>query len=87
MVTHTTYMTDCTRVLTDYSLCRWRLNNEIIDLNEDERHYSLVGGNLVISSPIKTKHEGKYSCLATNLHGTVISQEGLVQFGCKWPRC
>lgn len=66
---------------------RWRLNNMIIDLNEEGSHYSLAGGNLVISNPIKTKHEGKYSCLATNIYGTVISQEGSVQFGCKWPRC
>uniref|UniRef100_A0A3Q3JLT3 Ig-like domain-containing protein n=1 Tax=Monopterus albus TaxID=43700 RepID=A0A3Q3JLT3_MONAL len=62
-------------------LCRWKLNNVLIDLNEEGSHYSLVGGNLVISNPIKTTHEGKYSCLATNTHGTVVSQEGLVQFG------
>uniref|UniRef100_A0A7N6BN63 Contactin 1 n=1 Tax=Anabas testudineus TaxID=64144 RepID=A0A7N6BN63_ANATE len=60
---------------------KWRLNNMIIDLNEEGSHYSLAGGNLVISNPIKTKHEGKYSCLATNIYGTVISQEGSVQFG------
>uniref|UniRef100_A0A3Q3JEG8 Contactin 1 n=1 Tax=Monopterus albus TaxID=43700 RepID=A0A3Q3JEG8_MONAL len=60
---------------------KWKLNNVLIDLNEEGSHYSLVGGNLVISNPIKTTHEGKYSCLATNTHGTVVSQEGLVQFG------
>lgn len=64
--------------------CRWRLNNVLIDLTEKDSHYSVAGGNLVISNPIKTKHEGKYSCLATNTYGTVISQEGSVQFGCKW---
>lgn len=78
----------CTTVLTLIVFsCRWKLNNAIIDLNEKGSHYSLAGGNLVISNPIKTKHEGKYSCLATNMYGTVVSQEGSVQFGCKWPKC
>ncbi|XP_026167526.1 contactin-1a-like [Mastacembelus armatus] len=60
---------------------KWKLNNTIIDLNEEGSHYSLAGGNLVISNPIKTKHEGRYYCLATNKYGTVVSQEGSVQFG------
>lgn len=54
-----------------------------IDLNAEGGHYSLMGGYLVISNPIKLQHVGKYSCLATNMYGTVISQEALVQFGCK----
>lgn len=54
-----------------------------IDLNAKGGHYSLMGGNLVISNPIKKLHVGKYSCLATNMYGTVISQEASVQFGCK----
>lgn len=58
-----------------------------IDVNDEGSHYSLVGGNLVISNPIKTQHVGKYSCLASNMYGTVISQDASVQFGCKWPRC
>lgn len=65
---------------------RWKLNNMIIDLNEQGSHYILTGSNLVINNPIKSKHEGMYSCLATNVYGTVISQEGSVQFGCKCPR-
>lgn len=67
--------------------CRWKLNNMIIDLNEEGSQYSLVGGNLVISNPIKNKHEGNYSCMASNTFGTVVSRKGSVQFGCKWPRC
>lgn len=57
-----------------------------IDLTAEGSHYSLVGGNLVISNPIKTQHVGKYSCSATNMYGTVISRDASVQFGCKCPR-
>lgn len=63
------------------------INNTEIDLNAEGSHYSLVGGNLVISYPTKAQHVGKYSCLATNMYGTVISREASVQFGCKWPSC
>lgn len=59
----------------------------VIDLNEQGSDYNLSGSNLVINNPIKTKHEGKYSCLATNIYGTVVSREGSVQFGCKCPIC
>lgn len=58
----------------------WRLNNDNSSLKEDS-HYSFVGGNLVISRPIKNKHVGKYSCLARNKYGEVISREAAVQFG------
>lgn len=60
---------------------KWRMNNVDIDLNAEYSHYSLVGGNLVISNPMKTQHVGNYSCLATNMYGTVISREASVQFG------
>lgn len=60
---------------------KWMLNDMEIDLNEEGSHYSLVGGNLVISTPGKNKHVGKYSCLATNMYGTIISREASVQFG------
>uniref|UniRef100_A0A8C7FG75 Contactin 1 n=1 Tax=Oncorhynchus kisutch TaxID=8019 RepID=A0A8C7FG75_ONCKI len=58
----------------------WRLNSRNIDQDEDN-HYTLVGGNLVISNPIKNKHVGKYTCKATNDYGTVVSREAAVQFG------
>uniref|UniRef100_A0A1A8EE95 Contactin 1 n=1 Tax=Nothobranchius kadleci TaxID=1051664 RepID=A0A1A8EE95_NOTKA len=60
---------------------KWKLNNVEIDLNEEGRHYSLSGGKLVISNPIRTKHVGTYFCLATNMFGTVASREASVQFG------
>ena len=63
------------------------MEDKEIDLNAEGSHYSLVGGNLVISNPIKTQHVGKYTCLASNMYGTIISREASVQFGCKWPRC
>ncbi|XP_047248527.1 contactin-1a isoform X2 [Girardinichthys multiradiatus] len=59
----------------------WKLNNTDIDLSKHGSHYSLSGGNLIISNPIRTEHVGKYSCLATNMYGTVISQEASVLFG------
>lgn len=60
---------------------KWKLDDNDIDLNAQGSHYSLVGGNLIISNPIKTKHVGQYVCLATNMYGTVISREASVQFG------
>ncbi|KAG7230967.1 hypothetical protein INR49_024996 [Caranx melampygus] len=60
---------------------KWKLNNMMIDLDEEGSHYSLVGGSLVINNPIKTTHEGDYSCMASNMFGTVISRVGSVQFG------
>ncbi|XP_034542149.1 contactin-1a-like isoform X2 [Notolabrus celidotus] len=60
---------------------KWMLEGTEIDLNAEASHYSLVGGNLVISNPVKTQHVGQYSCLATNMYGTLISQEASVQFG------
>lgn len=63
------------------------LGDTEIDMKAEGSHYSLVGGNLVISNPIKTKHVGNYYCLASNMYGTIISREASVQFGCKWSRC
>uniref|UniRef100_A0A8C2JV00 Uncharacterized protein n=1 Tax=Cyprinus carpio TaxID=7962 RepID=A0A8C2JV00_CYPCA len=59
---------------------RWWLDNtEIVIGNEDD--YSLMGGNLVISFPDRSKHAGNYSCLASNEFGTLVSQKASVQFG------
>ncbi|KAM8890784.1 contactin-1a isoform 2-T2 [Spinachia spinachia] len=60
---------------------KWMMDDVEIDLNTQSSHYDLVGGNLVISSPVKTKHVGRYFCLATNIYGTVVSREASVQFG------
>uniref|UniRef100_A0A8C5CTK2 Contactin 1 n=1 Tax=Gadus morhua TaxID=8049 RepID=A0A8C5CTK2_GADMO len=59
---------------------RWMLDGVDIDVGADD-HYSVVGGNLVIRNPARDKHLGKYSCIATNEYGTVISQQASVQFG------
>lgn len=67
--------------------CRWRKDNTEIDFSAEGDHYSLMGGNLVISNPVKEQHVGNYSCLAVNTFGTVISREASVQFGCRWHRC
>ncbi|XP_060770609.1 contactin-1a [Neoarius graeffei] len=61
---------------------KWRLNGWDIEIPEEgNAHYSLMGGNLVISRPDKSSHAGNYSCLATNKFGTIVSQEASVQFG------
>lgn len=59
----------------------WMFDGEEIDLNAQDNHYSLAGGNLVISNLIKGKHVGRYSCLASNKYGSVISRSASVQFG------
>lgn len=58
-----------------------------IDLSAEGSHYSLTGGNLVISNPVKEQHVGRYRCLAANTLGTVVSREASVQFGCRWHTC
>uniref|UniRef100_A0AAY4DXS2 Contactin 1 n=1 Tax=Denticeps clupeoides TaxID=299321 RepID=A0AAY4DXS2_9TELE len=60
---------------------RWRLKGRDIDFKTESDHFSLVGGNLVISNPDKGKHVGTYSCVAANIFGAVVSRSALVQFG------
>uniref|UniRef100_A0A3P8VQ00 Contactin 1b n=1 Tax=Cynoglossus semilaevis TaxID=244447 RepID=A0A3P8VQ00_CYNSE len=61
---------------------RWRRDNwEIKLLEQPDEHYSLVGGNLVITNPKQKKHAGTYVCVAKNIHGTVISKEARIKFG------
>lgn len=57
---------------------RWTLNNTDVVIDD---HYSLMGGNLVISFPDRSKHAGNYSCVSSNEFGTVVSQRASVQFG------
>lgn len=60
---------------------KWMFDGEEIDVNAQDSHYSLAGGNLVISYPNKGRHVGRYSCLASNKYGSVISRSASVQFG------
>ncbi|XP_029697399.1 contactin-1a isoform X1 [Takifugu rubripes] len=60
---------------------KWRKDNKDIDFSAESSHFSLMGGNLVISDPVKEQHAGNYCCLAANTFGTVISREASVQFG------
>lgn len=52
-------------------------------MEQPDEHYSLVGGNLVITNPRQKKHSGTYICVARNIYGTVISKEARVKFGCE----
>lgn len=52
-------------------------------MEQPDEHYSLVGGNLVITNPRQKKHSGTYVCVAKNIYGTVISKEARVKFGCE----
>nr|NP_001071239.1 uncharacterized protein LOC777724 precursor [Danio rerio]AAH98518.1 Zgc:109782 [Danio rerio] len=43
---------------------RWRLNNaELVLAEGGDPHYSVSEGNLLISSPDKSKHAGNYTCV------------------------
>ncbi|XP_068132653.1 contactin-1 [Hyperolius riggenbachi] len=60
-------------------LYKWRLNNWDIDpLNP---RYSMIGGNLVINNPDKSRDTGKYVCIVTNEYGTIRSHEASLNFG------
>ncbi|TNN88234.1 Contactin-2 [Liparis tanakae] len=43
--------------------------------------YTLVAGNLVISSPESIRDTGSYQCLAINRCGTIISRAAILKFG------
>uniref|UniRef100_A0A8D0GZF7 Contactin-1 n=1 Tax=Sphenodon punctatus TaxID=8508 RepID=A0A8D0GZF7_SPHPU len=58
---------------------KWRLNNWEIDLTK--QRYSMVGGNLEINNPEKSRDAGKYVCIASNIHGIVRSREANLNFG------
>ncbi|XP_030630760.1 contactin-1a [Chanos chanos] len=61
---------------------RWKINDREIPFEgKGAERFSMVGGNLAISSPNKTEDAGRYICVATNKYGTVISRGATVTFG------
>lgn len=58
---------------------RWLRNGTEIDLESDYR-YTLIDGNLIISSPNEVKDSGQYQCIASNTLGRVLSREATLQF-------
>ncbi|KAG9490214.1 contactin-1 isoform X2 [Eleutherodactylus coqui] len=62
---------------------RWRFNNwEIDPLNPQySMIYSMIGGNLVITNPQKSRDSGKYVCIVTNEYGIIRSNEASLNFG------
>ncbi|XP_028666776.2 contactin-1 isoform X1 [Erpetoichthys calabaricus] len=60
---------------------KWTYNGWEIDLTKSNDHYSIIGGNLVINSPEKSRDEGKYQCIAKNVFGNVVSKEATLKFG------
>uniref|UniRef100_A0A8C6XG96 Neuronal cell adhesion molecule n=1 Tax=Naja naja TaxID=35670 RepID=A0A8C6XG96_NAJNA len=52
---------------------------------ESMEHYSMVGGNLEINNPEKSRDEGTYVCIAYNIHGIIRSREATLNFGYLYP--
>ncbi|KAJ8400200.1 hypothetical protein AAFF_G00398940 [Aldrovandia affinis] len=59
---------------------RWRVNGTDVPVEEEPR-YTLVAGNLVISSPQSGRDSGSYQCLAINRCGTIVSRAANLKFG------
>ncbi|XP_039971428.1 contactin-2 [Xiphias gladius] len=59
---------------------RWLVNGTDVPLGLDLR-YTLVAGNLVISSPESVRDTGSYQCLAINRCGIIISRAANLKFG------
>ncbi|XP_029771511.1 contactin-5 [Suricata suricatta] len=58
---------------------RWLRNGTEIDLDSDYR-YSLIDGTFIINNPSEAKDSGHYQCLATNMFGSILSREAILQF-------
>ncbi|KAG7472629.1 hypothetical protein MATL_G00110820 [Megalops atlanticus] len=59
---------------------RWKVNGADVPLGGDSR-FTLVAGNLLISSPQQEQDAGSYQCLAANRCGTVLSRPANLKFG------
>uniref|UniRef100_A0A670ZLQ6 Contactin 1 n=1 Tax=Pseudonaja textilis TaxID=8673 RepID=A0A670ZLQ6_PSETE len=64
---------------------KWQRNNWDVDIKLTKEHYSMVGGNLEINNPEKSRDEGTYVCIAYNIHGTIRSREATLNFGYLYP--
>ncbi|XP_061495933.1 contactin-1 isoform X2 [Rhineura floridana] len=64
---------------------KWQRNNGDIDIKAAKEHHSMVGGNLEINNPEKSRDEGKYMCIASNVHGSIRSREASLNFGYLYP--
>uniref|UniRef100_A0A8U8B8W2 Contactin-5 n=1 Tax=Geospiza parvula TaxID=87175 RepID=A0A8U8B8W2_GEOPR len=58
---------------------RWLRNGTEIDIESDYR-FSLIEGSLIISNPSEMKDSGQYQCLTTNMFGSILSREAVLQF-------
>ena len=57
--------------------------NEMVDPLTDDR-YTFINGRLVIDSPSSERaDDGRYQCAATNIYGTILSNQVELAFGCK----
>ncbi|KAJ7329753.1 hypothetical protein JRQ81_015927 [Phrynocephalus forsythii] len=60
---------------------KWQRNNKDIDIKMAKEHRSMIGGNLEIINPERSRDEGTYVCIAYNVHGTIRSREATLNFG------
>ncbi|XP_068001345.1 contactin-5 isoform X2 [Melanerpes formicivorus] len=58
---------------------RWLRNGTEIDIGSDYR-FSLIEGSLIINNPSEIKDSGQYQCLTTNMFGSILSREAVLQF-------
>ncbi|KAG5837615.1 hypothetical protein ANANG_G00241260 [Anguilla anguilla] len=58
---------------------RWMFNGTELDVGSDFR-YTQIEGSLVIAEPSEGRDLGQYQCKATNLFGSVLSRDALLQF-------
>lgn len=64
-------------------LFSWYINGTEVDAEADY-HYSFIDGNLIITNASEVTDYGKYQCKAENSFGTVLSQDGILQFACEY---
>ncbi|KAJ8280269.1 hypothetical protein GJAV_G00052510 [Gymnothorax javanicus] len=58
---------------------RWMFNGTELDIQSDFR-YTQIEGSLVISEPSEARDLGRYQCKATNIFGSILSRDAVLQF-------